>query len=420
MKILIVASDFPWPKIQGGHLRLTTAIEALANLGETDLFALYDYRRSVPALPPNVPVERLKTVARRGTAHPFRWRAAWLARRGIPLEVVMLGTDAAARLELETWAADEYDLVWFDRAATFEQMGRPHLGPTIIDLHDLEDEKALSRVQVIRAGPSRGFSTATFRRIVAVAQARLNARDWRRFQRSVAGGVDRVVLCSDLDVRRSGLANAVVVPNTYERPERAVGHVDVGHPPVVLFQATFDYAPNMDAVDWLIAEVAPRLRLRVPELEVRLVGTPVPGVERQHGPPAVTVVGVVPAMEPELARADLAIVPLRYGSGTRLKILESFAHRVPVVSTTVGAEGLQVEDGTHLLIADDPDTFATACERLLTEPGLRTRLVDAAEKRYLERYERSAARGCIQALAREVATDARKGDARPPDSVSSN
>ena len=134
--------------------------------------------------------------------------------------------------------------------------------------------------------------------------------------------------------RRSGLANVVVVPNTYERPERPVGHVEVGKPAVVLFQATFDYAPNVDAAEWLVTEVAPRLRARLPDVEVRLVGTPVPGVQRQHRPPAITVVGVVPAMEPELARADIAVVPIRYGSGTRLKILESFAHRVPVVSTT--------------------------------------------------------------------------------------
>ena len=122
-----------------------------------------------------------------------------------------------------------------------------------------------------------------------------------------------------------------------------------------------------------------------------------------HRPPAVTVVGTVPAMEPELARADIAVVPIRYGSGTRLKILESFAHRVPVVSTTVGAEGLEVVDGVHLLLADDPDAFAAACQRLLTEPDLRKRLVDAAEMLYREQFERSAARDRIQALVREVA-----------------
>ena len=138
----------------------------------------------------------------------------------------------------------------------------------------------------------------------------------------------------------------------------------------------------------------------------RLVGKPVEGVQRLHRPPAVTVVGLVPAMEPELARADVAVVPLRYGSGTRLKILESFAHRVPVVSTTVGAEGLLVEDGVHLLLADDPESFAAACQRLLTEPDLRKQLVEAAEERYQERYECSVARQRIQALVREVVGDA--------------
>jgi glycosyltransferase involved in cell wall biosynthesis len=176
---------------------------------------------------------------------------------------------------------------------------------------------------------------------------------------------------------------------------------------VVLFQATFDYTPNVDAAEWLVTEVAPRLRARLPGVEVRLVGTPVPGVQRHHRPPAITVVGTVPAMETELERADIAVVPIRYGSGTRLKILESFAHRVPVVSTTVGAEGLQVVHGVHLLLADDPEAFAAACERLLTETDLRTQLVDAAEELYLERYERSTARVRIEALVREVAGDDR-------------
>jgi glycosyltransferase involved in cell wall biosynthesis len=407
MKILIVASDFPWPKVQGGHLRLSTAIETLANLGETDLFAVYYDHRSDLNLPPAIPVDRLQTVLHHGPTHQLSWRAQWLVHRGIPLEVAMRRTDVAARLAFESWVAPRYDIVWFDRAATFDWMGRPHLGPTIIDLHDLEDQKARSRARIIRSGLSRGKRSAWLRETVAMAQARLNARDWRQLQRSVADDVNRVVLCSDMDVRRSGLANAVVVPNTYERPERAIGHLEVGQPAVVLFQATFDYAPNIDAVDWLVTEVEPRLRARIPDVEIRLVGTPVPGLERHHRPPAVTVVGVVPAMEPELARADIAIVPIRYGSGTRLKILESFAHRVPVVSTTIGAEGLNVEDQVHLLLADGPDDFARACERLLTEPNLRKRLVDAAEELYREQYERAVARDRIEALVREVVVDAR-------------
>jgi glycosyltransferase involved in cell wall biosynthesis len=404
MKILVVASDLPWPQIQGGHLRLVTAIETLASLGETDLFAFRDYRRPEATVPATVPVKRLKTVVHRENPHQFRWRMAWLTRRGIPLEVAMHRMDDGPRLEFEGWVSEEYDLVWFDRAATYEWLGRPVLGPTIIDLHDLEDVKAQSRAQIIREGLSQQKKgAASARQAMTIAQVRLNGRDWRQFQRSVARDVDRVLLCSDVDAARSGIPNVVIVPNTYQRPHRAVGHADVRQPPVILFQATFDYAPNVDAAQWFVAEVVPRLRTHVPDIEVRLVGTTVPGVQVHHRPPAITVVGAVPAMEPELAQADIAVVPIRYGSGTRLKILESFAHRVPVVSTSIGAEGLEVADGVHLLLADEPEAFAAACERLLTEPDLRRRLVDKAEELYRDRYERSTARDRIEAVVREVA-----------------
>jgi len=98
--------------------------------------------------------------------------------------------------------ADKYDLAWFDRAAMIECMGRPHLGPTIVDFHDLEDEKARSRARIIRDGLSRHGGTASFHQAIALAQTRLNARDWLQFQRSVATEVDRVVLCSDVDMAR--------------------------------------------------------------------------------------------------------------------------------------------------------------------------------------------------------------------------
>ena len=93
--------------------------------------------------------------------------------------------------------------------------------------------------------------------------------------------------------------------------------------------------------------------------------------ECRAAPPTwvLTVVGQVPSTEEELARGSVVVVPIRYGGGTRVKILESFAHRVPVVSTTLGAEGLDVEDGVHVLLADDPDEFAAAIVRLLGDPG---------------------------------------------------
>ena len=131
-----------------------------------------------------------------------------------------------------------------------------------------------------------------------------------------------------------------MIPNTYPRPTRPVGDPAADRPPVVLFQGNLGYPPNIDAAQWLATAIAPLIRAAVPATEVRLVGRPGTNVTELHRPGVVTVVGEVPSMEEELARATVAVVPVRYGSGTRVKILESFAHRVPVVSTTLGAGGL--------------------------------------------------------------------------------
>ena len=108
-------------------------------------------------------------------------------------------------------------------------------------------------------------------------------------------------------------------------------------------------------------------------------------------------------MGAELAAADLVVIPLRYASGTRVKILEAFAHRIPVVSTGIGAEGLDVHAGQHLLVADDPDGIARACARLLEDDPLRRGIVDAAQALYLTCYQSPHVEEEVATLAREVA-----------------
>jgi hypothetical protein len=408
MKILIVAEDFPWPTTGGGLIRLAKIIEAVSAIGDTDLFTLYEPGRTDLVLPESVSVSRLETASYPLAPAQLRWRLEWMLQRGLPLEVVMRMRDTSPRRAFESWAAERYDVVWFSTAAMYHWLGRPRLGPTIIDLMDLEDEKARQRSALLGGLRADSKPVASLRLALASAQAGKNARDWQAFQRSVTAEVGQVVLCSEADVRRSALPGAVAVPNTYPKPARSVGHVDVGDPPVILLQGSLRYAPNIDAVDWLMGAIAPRLWERVPTARIRLVGRPTRGVELYHRPPSVTVVGRVPDMEPELAA--VAIVPLRLGSGTRLKILESFAHRIPVVSTTLGADGLDVEDGVHLLLADDADGFAAACQRLLGDPDLRKRMVDAAEDLYLRRYEWSVAERRVRQLVGDAAgADAVRG-----------
>jgi len=351
-------------------------------------------------LPPGFEGVRLETVVRPRPSWSPAKRVMWLASSGLPLELVQ--EDASGpRRAFEAWRAGGYDFAWFSKAATFELLGRPRLGPTVVDLDDLEDRKILSRLAVASDDHTAGVATRA-RASVGVAQAKMNARRWTRLQRTVAGAVDRVALCSELDATRSGLRNVVVVPNGYDAPAHPVGREEVARPPSLLLAGNYLYPPNADAACFLVTEILPRLRARIGEAVLRLVGEPNDAVSRLDRPPEVSVVGRVPSMESELEQADLIVVPVRYGSGTRVKILEAAAQRIPIVSTTIGAEGLDFEDGRHLLLADDAEGFASACARLLDQPQLRRRLVDEAERAFLARFQWSSVRRQIRALALDV------------------
>jgi glycosyltransferase involved in cell wall biosynthesis len=399
---LVVAEDFPWPVSGGGGLRLAKVIEVIAGLGETDVFAFVPARRGEPCvLPVGLEGVRLKTVVRPQPSLSPGKRLRWLTSSRLPLELLQEDS-AGPRNVFESWRAGAYDVVWFSRAASFELLGRPRLGPTVVDIDDLEDQKILTRLAATRDDEAIGGVLPRVHHAVARAQAKTNATRWSRFQRSVAGTVDRVVLCSELDAKRSGLANVAVVPNGYDAPTHPVGREEVGDPPNLLLAGSFGYPPNADAASFMVSSILPRIRARMTAVTLRLVGEPSDSVARLDRPPDVTVVGRVPAMEPELARADLVVVPLRYGSGTRVKILEAAAHRIPVVSTTLGAEGLGFEDGQHLLVADDAEGFASACVRLLEQPQLRRRLVDEAEKAFLAHFQWQGAGERIRTVVRSV------------------
>ena len=114
--------------------------------------------------------------------------------------------------------------------------------------------------------------------------------------------------------------------------------------------------------------------------------SPAPTVRALNTLTGVTVLASPADVAPLYRQARVAVVPIRAGGGTRIKILEAFASGVPVVSTALGAEGLNVEDGVHLLIADTPDAFAAACVRLARDEGLRARIIPAARQLQEDQY----------------------------------
>lgn len=151
-----------------------------------------------------------------------------------------------------------------------------------------------------------------------------------------------------------------------------------GNPPVVLFTGSMDWEPNIDAVEYFCRDIWPTVLASFPDARFQIVGrNPHPSVRRLASA-SVEVTGTVPSVADYLRSATVVIVPLRIGGGTRLKIFEAMAMAKALVSTSIGAEGLDVTDGRDLMIADDAPSFAAAIIRLLRDPALRQKYEQAA------------------------------------------
>jgi glycosyltransferase involved in cell wall biosynthesis len=169
------------------------------------------------------------------------------------------------------------------------------------------------------------------------------------------------------------------------------------------------YEPNLDALGYFTSEVLPIVRRERPDVTLRVVGRygDGPRIRAIAATDGVDMLGELPDVTDELRRATVAVVPIRFGGGTRIKLLEAFAYGLPAVSTTVGAEGLDVVPGTHLLVAEGPKAFAEACLTLLRDEHARERLAAAARLLYLESYQWSMVRPRIVEVAGRVRTNNR-------------
>lgn len=148
----------------------------------------------------------------------------------------------------------------------------------------------------------------------------------------------------------------------------------------LIFVGSMDWLPNEDGVRWFADHVLGRVRQQVPNVRLTIVGrSPGSAVRRlMEQDPAIEVTGAVPDVRPYLERGAVFVVPLRIGGGTRLKIYEAMAMRIPMVSTSIGAEGLPVRSGEHLIIADGPEQQASAIVQLLQNPQVAFELASNA------------------------------------------
>lgn len=411
-RILVVSRTFPLDFEHAKHgifQRLQVLLRA-ASLASKSIDALFFV--SAASLP-NINVARYETQFREcwGVALRLRlapmsecaqsWSGFYLRPAfGIEYHEDYLPTSTAtqARAVFEAIAEDT-DIVLAHRLHTAlpvhaaKKLGS--MPPVVVDVDDIEHRKFFRE---LRQPPYWAGKILKFLHVPAIAVAE------RRMVRAAAVSF----VCSESDrryVQRLALCKRVaVVPNSVEHGQISSNKREIPATRRIVFVGTYSHRPNVDAAEHLLHEVFPRIRAKVPDAELELVG---PGIESlpSYGQimPGVNFRGFVHDLAEVWAEARLLCCPIRAGSGTRIKIIEAAARRVPVVSTTIGAEGLDFEDGREILLGDSPADLADACARVLQDDALAFRLATAAQEKAI-RYDRETVTRAVAKLLLRTAS----------------
>lgn len=385
LSILFLTPQLPYPPRQGASLRNYNLLRYLAEHHRLSLLSF-----AAPDTPPEH-LAHLQCLCRavrtvpppqRSTAHrlwalvtstwpDMAWRlrspayeralAAWLEDE--PFDAVQVGGIEMARY------------LW-----QLERPGRPRPLAVFDDYNAewlLQKRACLTDARQPRRWPAAGYSLLQWLKL-------------RRFERQACRRASHVLAVSAPDARAlAGLVPGLqptVVPNGVDLQAYHPGLpplAGMAHPSLV-FTGKMDFRPNVDAVLWFAAEVLPRLWARQPGIHLYVVGqSPSPRLRALPADPRIVVTGWVEDTRPYIAGADVYVVPMRVGGGTRLKVLEAMAMGQAMVSTPLGVEGLGVTDGQEALLAEEPEGFAGHILALLAEPDRRRALGQAA-RRFVE------------------------------------
>ena len=379
MRILVIANVVPYPAHGGLHQRILALASRMARAHDVTL-ACHSWSDDDEVAARSLEETGIRVVT--GRAHAFRSRhipgALRALLRGRPAELALYRSAQLAQRLRALLAAETFDLVQVEETLLthyFDLVPRERARLRVLTLHNLHGVLT-PRIAAIETAPLRRLWRAHA------------ARAMRAYEPRAAAAVDLCFAVSEHD--RASMqalaprARIEVVANGVDT--RALARLPQGDGgPVLVFVGSMRYRPCEDAAIWFARRVLPRVRAHAADTRFLVVGRDPGGAVLALREDSVTVTGSVPDVVPYYRDARIAVVPLRAGGGSRLKILEAMALGRPVVSTRIGAEGLLVEDGVHLLLADTEEDFADAVLRLLGDAGLRERLA-VAGRALVERH----------------------------------
>ncbi len=373
MKILVFYPYIPWPLDRGTYQRTFNLLRELAKTHEVDLLALASNGEGVEhkAL--------FETFCRRVEFVPFQhpqWEKLFPTRllNPLPTSIAHWTMPHVQQAVDKMLASEKYDAVHACDIVLAQYFMRHHRAmPLVIDRSRVDLQFQLMEHQRMN------FSART-----KLLRCEGYLKMWI-YERAVARRAALEIVCGPDDeiflrkyVSRKMPVSVLVNGVDLDFFRRENSDAPRAQKPTLIFCGAMDYNPNIDALRWYFQEIHESLRKQVPELEVLVVGKqPTAEVLAYGQKPSVTVTGSVPDVRPFYRRAWLQIVPLRIGGGTRLKIVESMAMGTPIISTTIGAQGLNLRHDHDILLADRAEDFVQQTARALRETVLRNHLEKA-------------------------------------------
>lgn len=420
MKILWLNAGLLLPLDKGGKLRTWHLMRHLAARHEITYLAFSDgadapaHRAGMMEI-----CQHLETVPR-SDAGKGTWRfyadAARYLTDPVPYAVAKYRSPEYAARVRDLLRVGRFDAVVCDFLPPVVNLPADVPCPSVLFTHNVEAEIWRRHAETARERLRGGLLRQQWRRMLRVERDALarfdlvlavSEQDAGTFERLYPGALRRPA-----HVVRTGVDARYFAPQP--APEQP-GHL--------VFTGSMDWLPNEDGMLHFAGDILPIIRTAEPHARLSIVGrAPTPAVRRLAEQPAIQVTGRVDDVRPYVASGSVYVVPLRIGGGTRLKIFEAMAMGKAVVSTSIGAEGLPVTDGTHLLLADTPAAFAGRVVELLRDPARRQQIGSAARRLVAAHYdwtavgqdfEEALARVCargpmaLQASARDMVAAAR-------------
>lgn len=373
MRVLWVKAGKLLPVDTGGKIRSYNLLRFLAKNHEVTLLSYYGGRRDAEyeaALAKEIP--RSQTIYTAGPDSSAIRQALDYLRR-LPMRApyaVSKFTHPAVRTTVADWlSSGRFDVAVCDFLSASLNFPTQLPIPCVLFQHNVESA-LWQRMAAVESNPVKKVA-------FAVESAKMTG-----YEHATLGRFHHIIAVSEHDRRQMLQMNPAcqitVVPTGVDTQKFNIAPASSTHPPRIVFTGSMDWEPNIDAVDYFCSEIWPAIRREFPEAIFQIVGrNPFPKVQRLASE-SVQVTGTVPSVTEYLEKASVVIVPLRIGGGTRLKIFEAMAMGKALVSTSIGAEGLEVESGRDLLLADNASSFADAVLLLLRDAAIRRRIEQAA------------------------------------------